>query len=39
MENITLEELYEWLDKSEETGHYRGFSRHQIALEIIKRTK
>ena len=29
-----LETLREWLEKSEETGHYRGLSRHQLALMI-----
>ena len=29
-----LEKLYAELDKSEETGHYNGKSRHQIAMQI-----
>jgi len=29
-----LETLREWLTKSEETGHYMGISRHQLALMI-----
>ena len=33
--NHTEEELTEWLEKSEETGHYRGLSRHHIALALI----
>ena len=35
----TLKELYEWLERSEDTGHYMGYARHVIALEIAKRTK
>ena len=39
MYDKTLEELYEWLERSEDTGHYMGYARHVIALEIAKRTK
>ena len=39
MHDKTLEELYEWLERSEDTGHYMGYARHAIALEIAKRTK
>ena len=39
MYDKTLEELYEWLERSEDTGHYMGYARHAIALEIAKRTK
>jgi len=39
MYDKTLEDLYEWLERSEDTGHYMGYSRHAIALEIAKRTK
>ena len=39
MHDKTLKELYEWLERSEDTGHYMGYSRHAIALEIAKRTK
>ena len=38
MYDKTLEELYEWLERSEDTGHYMGYARHAIALEIAKRT-
>ena len=31
---IGTETLREWLEKSEETGNYRGLSRHQLALMI-----
>jgi len=39
MYDKTLAELYEWLERSEDSGHYMGYSRHAIALEIAKRTK
>ena len=39
MENLTLSELLVWLEMSEETGHYRGYSRHAIALEYEKRIR
>ena len=39
MENLTLSELLAWLEMSEETGHYRGYSRHAIALAYNKRIK
>ena len=39
MKHLTLSELLEWLEISEETGHYRGYSRHAIALEYNKRIR
>ena len=39
MKNLTLSELLAWLELSEETGHYRGYSRHAIALEYNKRIR
>ena len=43
MELVTPEQrldmLREWLEKSEETGHYRGMSRHEIFLMIVKHLK
>ena len=34
-----LDMLREWLEKAEETGHYRGMSRHEIFLMIAKHLK
>lgn len=28
-----------WLQRSEETGSYRGYSRHEIAMEFMKRVR
>ncbi len=39
MKDLTLSELVDWINKSEETGYYRGFSRHEIALEYHKRIR
>lgn len=39
MENLTLSELLAWLNMAEETGHYRGYSRHAIALEYNRRVR
>jgi len=39
MKDLTLSELLAWLNMAEETGHYRGYSRHAIALEYNKRVK
>ena len=36
-DSLTLEELLEWLVKSEETGIYNGFTRYEIALYILAR--
>tara|TARA_R100001460_G_scaffold45221_1_gene82299 strand:+ start:211 stop:537 length:327 start_codon:yes stop_codon:yes gene_type:complete len=32
---ITQEELEDWLSKSEETGSYRGYGRHTIAMALL----
>lgn len=39
MDDLTLSELLAWLNMAEETGHYRGYSRHAIALEYNKRVR
>jgi len=39
MKNLTLSELIKWFEMSEEIGHYRGYSRHEIALEYEKRIR
>jgi len=44
MELPTLQEtptavLRIWLERSEETGRYRGYSRHEIAMEFFKRVR
>jgi|TARA_R100000479_G_C6380626_1_gene200902 hypothetical protein len=31
----TEEELKDWLSKSEETGYYRGYGRHTIAMALL----
>ncbi len=39
LDELDYVELLLWLSRSEDTGHYMGYSRHAIALEIAKRTK
>jgi hypothetical protein len=39
MKNLTLPQLLMWINKAEETGHYRGYSRHELALEYQRRTR
>ena len=39
MKHLTLSELLAWLEMSEQTGHYRGYSRHAIALEYNRRVR
>ena len=39
MKHLTLPQLLMWINKAEETGHYRGYSRHELALEYIRRTR
>jgi hypothetical protein len=39
MENLTLSELLLWLERSEETGYYMGYSRHAIAMAYNKRVR
>jgi hypothetical protein len=34
-----LTELLLWLERSEETGYYMGYSRHAIAMAYTKRMK
>ena len=36
-DSLTLEELLEWLVKSEKTGIYNGFTRYEITLYILAR--
>lgn len=36
-DSLTLDELLGWLEKSEKTGIYNGFTRYEIALYIIAR--
>lgn len=31
----TEDQLRDWLDKSEDTGHYNGYSRHSLAIALI----
>ncbi len=37
MKDLTLPQLLSWLNKAEETGHYRGYSRHELAMEYNRR--
>ena len=39
MKDLTLSELLAWLNMAEETGHYRGYSRHELAMEYLRRTR
>ena len=33
--NYTEEQLSEWLEKSEDNGHHRGYARHHLAMALI----
>lgn len=39
MKDLTLPQLLMWLNMAEETGYYRGYSRHKLAMEYIRRTR
>jgi hypothetical protein len=39
LDECDLTELLLWLDRSEETGYYMGYSRHAIAMAYTKRMK
>ena len=39
MENLTLPQLLMWLHLSEKTGSFRGYSRHELALEYNRRVR
>ena len=39
LDELDCVELLLWLSRSEETGYYMGYSRHEIALAYSKRMR
>lgn len=37
--NHTEEQLTEWLERSEETGHYRGYARHHLGMALLEKRR